>query len=103
LYAGRPGGIGQRAANKIQQTCDLLLVLGAQMNLDQVAYNLDGVAPDAVKIVVDVDPAELKKYTGWITIQADIKEFLSALKVGGDYSQWLRDCKELQRENVFIK
>jgi acetolactate synthase-1/2/3 large subunit len=103
LYAGRPGGIGQRAANKIQQTCDLLLVLGAQMNLDQVAYNLDAVAPNAVRIVVDIDPAELKKYTGWITIQADIKEFLSALKVGGDYGQWVRDCKEMQKENVFIK
>ena len=103
LYAGRPGGIGQRAANKIQQTCDLLLVLGAQMNLDQVAYNLDAVAPNAVKIVVDIDPAELKKYNGWITIQADIKEFLSALKVGGDYGQWGRDCKEMQKENVFIK
>ena len=103
LYAGRPGAIGQRAANKIQQTCDLLLVLGAQMNLDQVAYNLDGVAPDAVKIVVDIDPAELKKYSGWITIQADIKEFLCALKIGGDYGQWVRDCKEMQKENVFIR
>ena len=94
LYAGRPGGIGQRAANKIQQTCDLLLVLGAQMNLDQVAYNLDAVAPNAIKIVVDIDPAELKKYNGWITIQADIKEFLSALKIGGDYGQWVKEYPE---------
>ena len=78
------------------------MVLGAQMNLDQVAYNLDGVAPNAVKIVVDIDPAELKKYNGWITIQSDIKEFLSALKVGGDYGQWVRDCKELQTLNKFM-
>ena len=104
LYAGRPGAIGQRAANKIQQTCDLLLVLGAQMNLDQVAYNLDGVAPDAVKIVVDIDKAELNKFNdSWVKIHADIKEFLCALKIGGDYGQWVRDCKELQKENVFIK
>jgi len=104
LYAGRPGAIGQRAANKIQQTCDLLLVLGAQMNYDQVAYNLDGVAPDAVKIVVDIDKAELNKFDdSWVKIHADIKEFLCALKIGGDYGQWVRDCKELQKENVFIK
>jgi acetolactate synthase-1/2/3 large subunit len=103
LYAGRPGGIGQRAANKIQQTCDLLLVLGAQMNLDQVAYNLDGVAPDAVKIVVDIDKAELNKFNdSWVKIHADIKEFLCALKIGGDYGQWVRDCKEMQKQNIFI-
>ena len=104
LYAGRPGAVGQTAANKIQQTCDLLLVLGAQMNLDQVAYNLDGVAPDAIKIVVDIDKAELNKFNdSWVKIHADIKEFLSALKIGGDYGQWLRDCKEMQKENIFIK
>jgi acetolactate synthase-1/2/3 large subunit len=102
LYAGRPGAIGQTAANKIQQTCDLLLVLGAQMNLDQVAYNLDGVAPDAIKIVVDIDKAELNKFNdSWVKIHADIKEFLCALKIGGDYGQWVRECKEMQLLNKF--
>ena len=52
--------------------------------------------------MVDIDPAELKKYNGWITIQADIKEFLSALKIGGDYGQWVRECKDFQKENVYI-
>ncbi|MFA5367877.1 MAG: hypothetical protein WC333_08365, partial [Dehalococcoidia bacterium] len=40
--------------------------------------------------------------TQWITIQADIKEFLCALKIGGDYGQWVRDCKEMQKQNIFI-
>ena len=104
LYAGRPGAIGQTAANKITGLCDLILVLGAQMNLDQVAYNLSDFAKQAVKIVVDIDKAELNKFDdSWVKIHADIKEFLSALKVGGDYSQWVRDCKEMQKENVIIK
>jgi acetolactate synthase-1/2/3 large subunit len=103
LYCGRPGAIGQTAANKITGMCDLLLVLGAKLDLDQVAYNLDGFAKQAVRIVVDIDPAELKKYDdSWVKIQEDCKEFLCALNIGGDYGQWLRDCKELQTLNKFM-
>jgi acetolactate synthase-1/2/3 large subunit len=103
LYAGRPGGIGQTAANKITGMCDLILVLGAQMNLDQVAYNLSDFAKQAVKIVVDIDKAELNKFDdSWVKIHADIKEFLCSLKIGGDYGQWVRDCKEMQKQNIFI-
>jgi acetolactate synthase-1/2/3 large subunit len=103
LYAGRPGAIGQTAANKITGMCDLILVLGVQMNLDQVAYNLIDFAKQAVKIVVDIDKAELNKFDdSWVKIHADIKEFLSALKIGGDYGQWVRDCKEMQSLNKFM-
>jgi acetolactate synthase-1/2/3 large subunit len=100
LYCGRPGAIGQTAANKITGMCDLIVVLGAQMNLDQVAYNLSDFAKQAVKIVVDIDKAELNKFDdSWVKIHADIKEFLCALKIGGDYGQWVSDCKEMQKEN----
>jgi len=103
LYAGRPGAIGQTAANKITGLCDLIIVLGAQMNLDQVAYNLSGFAKQAVKIVVDIDKAELNKFDdSWVKIKADVKEFLCALKIGGDYGQWVKECKELQKQNIFI-
>jgi len=104
LYCGRPGTIGQTAANKITGMCDLILVLGVKLDFDQVAYNLDGFAKQAVKIVVDIDPAELNKFDdSWIKINADCKEFLCALNIGGDYSQWVRDCKELQKLNSFIE
>jgi acetolactate synthase-1/2/3 large subunit len=103
LYAGRPGAIGQTAANKITGLCDLILVLGVSMTLDQVAYNLSDFAKQAVKIVVDIDKAELNKFNdSWVKINADIKEFLCALKIGGDYGQWVRDCKEMQKQNIFI-
>lgn len=77
LYAGRPGAIGQVAANRIIQECDLLLVLGAAMNYDQVAYHIENIAPEAVKVVVDVDAVELQKYPeNWIKIHADVAEIL---------------------------
>jgi acetolactate synthase-1/2/3 large subunit len=77
LYVGRPGAIGQIAANRIIQECDLLLVLGASMNYDQVAYHLENIAPEAVKIVVDVDAVELSRYPeNWIRIHADVADIL---------------------------
>ncbi len=104
LYCGRPGAIGQTAANKITGMCDLILVLGVKLDFDQVAYNLDGFSKQAVKIVVDIDPSELKKFDdSWVKIQADCKEFLCALNIGGDYGQWVKECKELQKENIFVK
>ena len=39
LYIGRPGSVGQRAANFAQQNADWLLVLGARLDLGQTAYN----------------------------------------------------------------
>jgi acetolactate synthase-1/2/3 large subunit len=102
LYCGRPGAIGQTAANKITGLCDLILVLGAKLDLDQVAYDLQGFAKQAVRIVVDIDTAELKKYDdSWIKINADVKEFITALNIGGDYGQWVKECKEMQKENNF--
>jgi len=61
LFAGRPGGSGQRAANFTQQNSDVLLVLGARLDLGQTAYMHELFAPGARKIVVDIDEAELKK------------------------------------------
>lgn len=77
LYVGRPGAIGQVAANRIMQECDLLLVLGACMNYDQVAYQLENIARKAKKIVVDIDPVELEKYgDDWIKINAHVADIL---------------------------
>jgi acetolactate synthase-1/2/3 large subunit len=77
LFVGSPGAIGQVAANRIIQECDLLLVLGAAMNYDQVAYHLENIAPEAVKIVVDVDAVELDKYgDDWTKIHADVADIL---------------------------
>ena len=61
LFFGRPGSIGQRGANFIQQTADLIFCVGARLDLAQVAFNYDGFAPAARRVMVDVDPAEINK------------------------------------------
>ena len=78
LFFGRPGGMGQRYANFIQQNSDFYLSIGARMNLLQTGYNFDGFAREAVKIMVDIDENELNKINvrPQIPICADAKMFM---------------------------
>jgi acetolactate synthase-1/2/3 large subunit len=80
---GRPGAIGQRAANFTQQNADWLLVVGARLDLGQIAYMQVHFARGARKIVVDIDPAELAKLDMGIDValQADAGDFLRTLLV----------------------
>lgn len=101
LYAGRPGAIGQRGANFTQQNSDCLLVIGARLDLPQTAFNHRNFAPDAKKILVDIDPAEIRKFDMPIDMPvcADAACFLTEFmrQVGAlkpqDHSAWLNRCK----------
>ncbi|MBP5295759.1 MAG: thiamine pyrophosphate-binding protein, partial [Bacteriovoracaceae bacterium] len=63
LTVGRIGTIGQRAANKALQAADVILFLGTRNNIRQVSYDWENFAPQAYKIVLDIDAAELAKPT----------------------------------------
>ena len=73
-----PGAVGQRAANIIQQKSDLLIILGARMDMGQTAYMHKYLAPKAKKIMVDIDEFEIKKMDTKIhlPINADAKVFI---------------------------
>ncbi len=80
-YYGRPGGLGHRYANFIQQNSDFFLSVGARLNLLQTGYNFDGFAREATKVMVDIDNAELHKINVRpdLAICADAGEFLRVL------------------------
>ncbi len=81
LYFGRPGGLGHRYANFMQQNSDFFLSLGARLNLLQTGYNFDGFASAACKIMVDIDEAELHKINVRpdLPICADAGDFIRTL------------------------
>jgi acetolactate synthase-1/2/3 large subunit len=76
LYYGRPGGLGHRYANFIQQNSDFFMSVGARLSLLQTGYNFDGFARCAKKIMVDIDPNELRK----INVRPDIPIFADAAR-----------------------
>lgn len=106
LYAGRPGSIGQRSANFVQQNSDVLLIIGARLDLPQTAFNHANFASRAKKIMVDIDPAEIRKMQMHIEIPvvADAAEFIQALlkltesNFHEDRSTWIEQCKSWKTE-----
>ncbi len=101
-FIGRPGGMGQRAANFTQQKADWILVLGARLDLPSVAFSHAGFAPRAFKVFVDVDEAELTKFSPapQLAVRANLADFLPALLTAlrarrvPNFSGWLQTCRE---------
>jgi acetolactate synthase-1/2/3 large subunit len=81
LFVGRPGGLAPRGANFTVQNSDLVLSIGARLDLVITAYSHAGFARAATKIMVDVDRAEIAKMKTTIhhPIVADAGAFIEAI------------------------
>ena len=82
LNAGRPGVVALRSGNFAVQNCDLLISIGCRMDNIITAYNPQGFARTAKKVVVDVDHNEIDKLDMDIAVEvvADAADFLAALQ-----------------------
>lgn len=79
LWMGMPGMHGTYTANNAIQQCDLLINIGARFD-DRVTGKLDGFAPLAKIVHIDIDPAEIgKNVTPDIPIVGDAKTVLEML------------------------
>lgn len=118
LYAGRPGNIGTRGGNFMVQCSDLILALGTRLNIRQVSYSYKQFAPEAYKIVVDIDEMELLKptLTPDLPIHADVKDVLGALIerlqglsvedrkiVTGEHNDWIAMGKKLDQRYPVVR
>jgi acetolactate synthase-1/2/3 large subunit len=89
-----------------------VLILGCRLNIRQISYNWENFAPNAIKIMVDVDPAELAKPT--LTIEkpvcADLRVFIPELiRELGNFSPsaaaqtYLAWCQERRRRYPVVQ
>ena len=60
LYLGMLGMHGTYAANMAVSDCDLLIAIGARFD-DRVTGKIEGFAPNAIKIHIDIDPSAIAK------------------------------------------
>lgn len=101
LFFGRPGVLAQRGANFIQQNSDLVIAVGARLDFGQIGYASQTFARGAKKVIVDIDPLELDKFSFPVDlpIQADACEFFKGLAEAlGEYKKpdwdaWIARCK----------
>ena len=108
LCLGMPGMHGNFTAITAMQESDLLITLGARFD-DRVTGKLDGFAPDAKIIHVDVDPAELGKVRDpdvpivgdcRLVIEELVKatEKVFAKEQRADISEWIEHIKQNQKD-----
>ncbi len=99
LYVGRPGTFAQRGANFAVQNADVYIAVGTRLSLPQTGYNSKDFARNAVKVMVDMDKAELEKKTLSIDVKvhSDANDFLKEL--GGQLEgvclntgEWASQC-----------
>ena len=81
LYVGRGGNMGDRPGNFAVQNADLILAVGNRLPIRVVGYNWKTWAREAEVIMVDIDPAELRKPTIHVEmpVHADAKDFFEQL------------------------
>lgn len=101
-FAGRPGSVASRGANFTQQNADCIVVVGARLDMPQIAFSHTNFARAAKKVLVEVDPLEMAKFEMPIDlpITADAEDFLaelldqlSAVRLP-DVSAWVTKTKD---------
>jgi acetolactate synthase-1/2/3 large subunit len=103
LFIGTFGTHGTRHANFAVQNADLVLAIGSRLDTKATGSPPGTFARGAKKIVVDIDPTELGKFSRYglavdLPIAADAAAFLRTLHQaavpGPDISSWLRRIAE---------
>jgi acetolactate synthase-1/2/3 large subunit len=77
-YVGKLGLRGDRAGNFAIQTADLIISIGSSLHITNTGYELEYFAPEAFKIVIDIDKAVLQKNLpiSDFQINVDVNSFL---------------------------
>lgn len=106
FYGGRIGILGQTTSNLIVQEADLLIVLGSRLGVKMTGYNVQAFAPHARKIIVDIDPNEIKKHELDLdlAIVADLGIFLDDFPALGPLSidEWREHVKDLRQTQKYF-
>ena len=97
-HLGMPGMHGMYAAVTAMQRADLLIALGARFD-DRVTGRLDGFAPHAKVIHVDIDAAEFNKIRhADVSIRSDVRSAVvaldAALTATSSYASWWSDLTQ---------
>jgi acetolactate synthase-1/2/3 large subunit len=103
LNLGMMGMHGEAWVNTAIQEADLLIACGMRFD-DRVTGNLKGYAPNARKIHIDIDPAEIGKNVKVdVALVGDLREVLEILLPRipeGDRADWLRRIAELKGDSA---
>lgn len=106
LFYGRPGAIGHRHSNFIQQNADFVLTIGTRLNLLSTGYNYESFLGKANHIMVDIDEYEMEKKSvhPQLKVHSDAKSFIEALlnrknEINNSRrGEWIKHCDTLKEK-----
>lgn len=100
LFIGNFGIFGERAANYAVQNADVILVLGSRLSILNTGYQSHLFAPNAYKIMVDIDEGEMNKPSLKIDLQIKtcLNNFFDAFNDMPDCrrTEWIEDLNNLK-------
>ena len=100
LNLGMPGMHGTAYANKAIAECDLIMSIGSRWD-DRIAGKVEDFCQGAIKIHIDIDPAEINK-----VLQVDcaivgdarqVVESIASIARPGDTAEWLKQVSRWKR------
>lgn len=100
-YFGRPGVYGQRLANSILASADLVIAVGCRLSQWVTGYN-----PLKAEIwMVDVCRDEVDKIKGAIWVQEPIQDWLEKFMVEDhkSFGPWLDQCEKWQHQYPWLE
>lgn len=111
LFMGLPGIPAMRYSNYALQNSDFLLVIGSRLNPAITAYAEENFAPNAVKVIVDIDNDEINKSIIPFTlkINTDAGVFIESLLANKDKhinksrKSWIDYCVNIKRKYPLSK
>lgn len=106
LYFGRPGAVGHRHSNFIQQNADFVLTIGTRLNLLSTGYDFDSFLRNAKHVMVEIDEHEMQKCSVHpdLAIHADAKSFLQKMLANSGNiekkprEQWWKYCRDIKEK-----
>jgi len=101
LYMGHPGAMGDRGANLVLQSADLLISIGSRLDTSITAFNEPHFGMSAKKVVVDIDARELcrmKLEQVEVSLACDAKQFIIEL-----YKALKEDNSVLENQKLWQK
>lgn len=104
---GKPGMVAPRYSNFTMQDSDLILAIGTRLDPAMIGYDPSDFAPNAKKVIVDIDCNELNKFKFDIElkIESDATVFIEKLLQKAEECyltdiapEWLHMCQEWKKE-----
>lgn len=101
LSLGMPGMHGTAYANKAILNCDLIMSIGSRWD-DRIVGKTEEFCPNAVKIHVDIDPAEMNKSVkvdcAIVGDARQVIESLGSVLKPGDTDKWIKQLETWKKQ-----